>query len=118
MLDLAAEGFELVADHDPAVPVRFSESLAADLWSRHDVDLVDKSGQRIAGAAFEDPHPDDWWTPIHEARQLAVFVGDGGPFRSNTPLSLEWMKSVHMAILPLTVRAWNDGVGTARSDQA
>lgn len=118
MLDLAAEGFERIADHDPTVPVSRSKSLAADVWSRHDVDLVNPSGARVAGAVFEDPHPGEWWTPIHEAGQLAVFVGDGGPFRNNTPLTRNWMEGVYMAILPLTIRAWDDGVGTARSDQS
>lgn len=118
VVDLGAAGFERIGDRDPELPVPTVTALAADVWSRHDVDLVEgPDATRVAGAAFDDAHPDPWWTPIHTERRLTVLVGDPGPLNRETELSAEWMASVWIGILPLTLRSWGEGVGTARPDQ-
>ena len=93
-------------------------ALAIDLKSRHDVDLVttDHRERVVAGYVFEDPHPDEWWDPIHSAGGLITIVGDVDAFVAAPPVGEAWEPILSKALvggLPLTVRAYPGGVGTA-----
>lgn len=125
-VDLATRGFERVGQRDPSVPIPVITTIGVDLWSRHDVDLIDTSDKsdpgswyQLAGAAFSDPHPEEWWKFFHAEECMVTTIGDATPFIQNKwPEAIQpWVENLWLGHLPLTIRAWDDGIGTARSDQ-
>ena len=127
--DFAAEGFVRLTDPNQTV-IPTAQRWGLDLSDRYNADIVHfvdgPSGpstemQFVAGGAFVDPHPDVWWKHAHtQGNGMVVVIGDPTPMiEGRWPAAgpQVWFASVWAARLPLTIRMWDSGVGTARPDQ-
>lgn len=96
--------------------------LGLDIRDRYNVDVVQDAGsallaRAVGGFSFADPHPDDWWDGVHARGAVPVIVGNADRFAAAHTVG----EGVRMLLetgavlgdMPLVVRAYPTGVGTA-----
>lgn len=122
-VDLSQAGFiRLPIDSEDRVLIPRLEKLSLDVKDRFNVDIWStptafRQPEMLGGFAFSDRHPDEWWDAVHRRGSVAVIVGEPDLF-SHAPTVVVGLKSLadsgaFMAVMPLVVRAYDSGVGTA-----
>ncbi|QSM95682.1 hypothetical protein I3U40_08035 [Mycobacteroides abscessus subsp. abscessus] len=122
-----AEDFGLLTgQQNPSGAWRVLDGLAVDVSSRYEVDVYDvrqlpDSGEwnedlavRVAGTVFPDPHPDQWWSDIHDKTgRIALLVGPLNQFMEpGNRVNWDFVKHARMGICCLLIRAYQSGIGT------
>lgn len=122
-----AEDFGLLtAEENPSGVWKVLDALAVDVSSRYEVDVYDVRGMpdpnewnadqvvRIAGTVFREPHPDQWWSDIHDhTGRIALLVGPLKRFMEpGNRVNWDFLSYARMGVCCLVVRAYESGIGT------
>lgn len=122
-----AEAFGLLTgQQNPSGAWEVLDGLAVDVSSRYEVDVYDvreltdphhwdaEKVVKIAGTVFPQPHPDQWWSDIHDKTgRIALLVGPLKQFLlPGNEVNWDFVKHARMGICYLVVRAYQSGIGT------
>lgn len=116
----------LKADENPNSEWRPLPTVAVDVSSRYEVDIYEISAgadplslspanlTKIGGAVFPDPHPESWWTAVHDTAGR-IFVAVGPLKRHLQPdgsVAFDFKREARVGLCYLLVRAYGSGIGT------
>lgn len=116
----------LTAAENPSSEWRPLPTVAVDVSSRYEVDVYAISADadplslsrtdlaKIGGTVFPDPHPESWWTAVHDtAGRIFVAVG---PLKKHLQpdgsVAFDFKREALVGLCYLLVRAYGSGIGT------
>jgi hypothetical protein len=116
----------VTAAENPSGEWRPLTAAVVDVSSRYEVDVYAISSDadrlnlkpgdlvKIAGAVFPDPHPESWWTAVHDtAGRIFVAVGPlKRHLRPDGTVASDFKRDARVGLFCLLVRAYDSGIGT------
>jgi len=105
--DLGAVSFLQLLDGSVRVP--YSDDFAIDVSKQTTVDIVNRRGVAVAGAAFSDPHPKEWIDGLAKAGRVVLLITPRD--LAGYPTWREVHAEASVVLMPLALRSWGEGVG-------
>lgn len=91
------------------VQVPHLSSIALSVDDPHELRLVNREGDELAGSRFDDTHPPEWINKLANDGQVILLVGPVSPHTTSDPREL--LSGAYLGVLSLAIYQYETGIG-------